>query len=429
MNASAATVAMSPQSTRLDYLDATRAFALMLGVVFHACLSFLPIFIGWAVQDVSTSGAVGQFMTISHSFRMEVFFLLAGLFSHMTYHRRGMKDFARSRALRIAVPFVVGWFLLRPLLVSGWMMGFAAMRGDWDFWSGIVAGFAGLKTLPAGLFTGTHLWFLYYLAMITAVVLVLRALIVGVAGSGAERLARGADTCIAWLARSPWALPLLATPTAFVLWRMRVWGMDTPDQSLVPHVPVLLVYGGFFCVGWLLDRQPAAMDAVARLTPARWIGAAIGLAAVLLLTDFQMDPGHPRFAEAHRAFVAGYALLMWSCVFLTIGVFRKLCQRRRAWVRYVADSSYWMYLIHLPVVVWLQVTVSEVPANWSIKLAFVVAATIAIALISYDLFVRSTWVGAILNGRRRDRVLLPWVLEKLGLAGSPDLAQSPGKSG
>ena len=43
-----------------------------------ACLSFMPVFIGWAVQDVSTSRWVSVFTIVSHSFRMETFFLLAG---------------------------------------------------------------------------------------------------------------------------------------------------------------------------------------------------------------------------------------------------------------------------------------------------------------------------------------------------------------
>src|SRR5205814_10019768 len=30
---------------------------------------------------------------------------------------------------RIAVPFVVGWFILHPLVVSGWIMGSASLRG------------------------------------------------------------------------------------------------------------------------------------------------------------------------------------------------------------------------------------------------------------------------------------------------------------
>src|SRR5690242_9405563 len=131
-------------SPRLDYLDATRAFALVLGIVFHACLSFVPVFMGWAVQDVSTSPLVAMFMTVSHSFRMEAFFLLAGFFSHLTFHRKGAREFARARVLRIGVPFVLGWFILRPLIVSGWIMGSASLHGRVDVWAGLLGGFQSL---------------------------------------------------------------------------------------------------------------------------------------------------------------------------------------------------------------------------------------------------------------------------------------------
>jgi len=69
-----------------------------------------------------------------------------------------------------------------------------------------------------------------------------------------------------------------------------------------------------------------------------------------------------------------------------------------------------MYLIHLPVVVWLQVAVAELPLHWSLKLAFISVMTIAVSLLSYDLFVRSTLIGWVLNGRRRERVLPAWIL-------------------
>ena len=111
----------SPASSpvpRLDHLDATRAFALVLGVVFHASLSFVPVFLGWAVQDVSTSPLVSMLTTVSHSFRLELFFLLAGLFSRGMLGRQGLVRFVRSRLIRIGVPFGCGWFLLRPLMVS-----------------------------------------------------------------------------------------------------------------------------------------------------------------------------------------------------------------------------------------------------------------------------------------------------------------------
>ena len=403
------TFAASPNAdnSRLDYLDATRAFALMLGIVFHASLSFMPIFMGWAVQDVSTGPLVAMFMTVSHSFRMETFFLLAGFFSHLMFHRKGAGEFVRSRLLRIVVPFVVGWFILRPLVVSGWIMGSASLRGDVDVWAGLRGGFQSLSTLPAGIFAGSHLWFLYYVALITALALALRGLLT-VTGSWYGALVRRADAVVAWLANSPVSLVILAVPTAAALWFMRFWGMDTPDQ-LLPNIPALVIYGGFFVLGWMLSRQRELLSQFARLTPQRWILAGLGIAAILLLGEIERDPGHPHYVAAHVAYAVSYALTMWSLVFLTIGVFQKLCSRPNAFVRYVADSSYWMYLIHLPIVIWLQIAVAELPLHWSLKLALVSTATIAIALLTYDLFVRSTFIGWVLNGRRRDRVLASWI--------------------
>ncbi len=395
---------------RVDHLDATRAFALVLGVVFHASLSFMPIFMGWAVQDISTGAAVTTFVTISHSFRMELFFLLAGFFGCVTLQRKSVSEFVRGRFVQIVVPFVVGWFLLRPLLVSGWFMGGASLRGDYEFWPSVLAGFKTLETLPAGIFTGSHLWFLYYLTLLTTFALVMRGL-VGAMGSIGRSIMRAADAVAGWLAKSTLAIPVLVIPTAGALCFMRFWGMDTPDQSLVPHWPVLAVYVGFFGLGWLIGRRGKGIVEMSRLTIDRWIFAALGIAAVLWLGGVQGDPSHPNYTAAKLGFALGYAAMMWSLVFLTMGVFRRLCVQSRPWIRYVADSSYWMYLVHLPIVVWLQVAMAEVALHWSVKLGIVSIATVGFALVTYELFVRSTWVGWVLNGRRRERAVAGWLAQ------------------
>ena len=51
--------------------------------------------------------------------------------------------------------------------------------------------------------------------------------------------------------------------------------------------------------------------------------------------------------------------MMWRLVWLTIGLFRHFMSRANGFVRYVADSSYWMYLIHLPIVIWTQVAPAD----------------------------------------------------------------------
>ena len=68
--------------------------------------------------------------------------------------------------------------------------------------------------------------------------------------------------------------------------------------------------------------------------------------------------------------------------------------------RYVADASYWLYLVHIPVVMALQVAVSQLPWAWWIKFPLILGVTFPLLFASYHLFVRYSFIGAILNGRR-----------------------------
>jgi peptidoglycan/LPS O-acetylase OafA/YrhL len=397
----------SAMNNRMEYLDAVRAFALLLGIVFHASLSFVPIFIGWAVMDVSTGSIVTAFLLISHSFRMELFFLIAGFFSHMTFHRKGAGTFVNSRLMRIAVPFIAGWFILRPLVVACWVMGGESMRGDVNILAGLKAGFESLGQLPKDLLTGTHLWFLYYLLMITAIALAVRAL-VSLAPGLYRNVSRWADATVAWLANSRLSLPALSLPTAACLWFMSGWGMDTPDKSLSPDWPVLMVYGGFFALGWLLHRQNGLLEQFARLSRYRISLGVLSTIVTVALSYYQTDLGHPYFVWLRAGFVVSYALMMWSLVFLGIGLFQRLFDKPGKVVRYIADASYWLYLVHLPVVVWLQIAFAELPFHWTLKLVSISLLTVGISIVLYDLFVRSTLMGQILNGRKRERVLFGW---------------------
>lgn len=390
--------------SRLNDLDAVRAFALLLGVVFHASLSFMPIFIGWAVMDVSTSDWISIFVLVSHSFRMELFFLIAGFFSHMTFHRRGRGVFLASRLVRIGIPFVVGWFVLRPLIVSGWVMGGQSLRGDVDVIAGLAEGLRSLASLPAGLFLGTHLWFLYYLLLVTALVLLARAA-VGLLPNGGAAMRRVIDRGVRWVATSPFGSVALVLPSAACLWFMSTWGMDTPDQSLLPDIPVLGVYSLCFALGWLLHRQPALLTSFARLTGPRLAVTLVAVLASVILAGYEQAPGFPHPALIRILFVLAYATMMWGLVTLCIGLFRRFLDRPNPAVRYMADASYWLYLVHLPIVVWLQVAVAEWPIHWTVKLVGIFVVTVGLSLLVYDLLVRTTLVGKVLNGQRKPRAL------------------------
>ncbi|MEZ5312488.1 MAG: hypothetical protein R2862_01990 [Thermoanaerobaculia bacterium] len=65
--------------------------ALLLGIVLHATMSF---FFFLPAQDVSQSTTLAVTFYVIHIFRMSVFYLIAGFFARLVFHRRG------ARALR-----------------------------------------------------------------------------------------------------------------------------------------------------------------------------------------------------------------------------------------------------------------------------------------------------------------------------------------
>lgn len=389
---------------RLDYLDAVRAIALILGIVFHASLSFMPIFIGWAVMDISTSNIVRYFVLISHSFRMELFFLIAGFFACMTLNQRGMVDFLKARLMRIALPFILGWFLLQPLLTSGWIMGAESLRGEVNIISALISGFNSLSAIPNGMFVGTHLWFLYYLLMVSALAVVLRFLL-QLNSSIHSLVSRTCEHMVTWICTSKLGILAVSMPTVACLWQMSYWGMVTPDKSLMPNIPVLLVYGVFFLFGWLLNRQSGSIDEFGKLSWSRVVLCLLVIVSAAMLSAFEAQPGHEYYAIFKASFLFSYAIMMWTLVALSIGICKYLFSQSNQFVRYIADSSYWLYLIHLPIVVWLQIAVAELPWHWTIKLTSICAVTLFLSLVIYDLCIRPTVIGRVLNGKRKSSVL------------------------
>ena len=77
--------------------------------------------------------------------------------------------------------------------------------------------------------------------------------------------------------------------------------------------------------------------------------------------------------------------------------------RESSVVRYVSDASYWMYIVHLPVVMALQTAFMLADLHWAIKFLLIIALSSAFLLITYHYCVRPTWIGFLLNGRRRPR--------------------------
>jgi len=376
---------------RLHALDAVRGYALLLGIVLHATTSFLPAPTRvWMIQDSHPSLTLGVLFFAIHVFRMTTFFLIAGFFAHMSFHRRGAVGFIKDRLQRIAVPLLVGW----PIV-------FATMVGA-TFWAanfpngGPIPGAPGWPpVLPR--FPLAHFWFLYVLLELYAAVLILRISIAWLDPSG--RIRAGIDRLIAVVMRSPLAPAILAIPIGTVLILDRAWfgwlGVRTPDSSLITNLQAWIGFGTAFGFGWLLHRQVDLLKILER----RWLLNLV-LAIGLIAASFMLaSVPSPRPDAVRLAGAICYAPAIWTTSFAAIGLALRFLSGFSPVRRYLADASYWLYLIHLPILMALQVAVSQLDWPGPAKFAGILLVAVPVMLASYQLLVRDTFIGVVLNGR------------------------------
>jgi peptidoglycan/LPS O-acetylase OafA/YrhL len=386
----------APAPDRLHALDAVRAGALILGVFFHAAMSFLPGQPVWVVMDVSRSAALGVAWFTLHMFRMTTFFLIAGFFAHLVFHRRGTAGFVRNRLTRIALPLAVGWPILFPLTVGAAIWGAAVMNG------GVLPEKPPPAPRPPFAFPLTHLWFLYVLLIFYAGTLLLRAPVALVDRGGGLR--RGVDALVRVVMATPLAPLLLALPAFAAMASKPVWvvwvAIPTPDHSLVPNAIAFVAFGVAFGFGWLLHRQTGLLPRLSKYWPIYLAFALAGTAGCLAITGLAPHFRPIEAGPSKLVAAACYAIAEWSWSFAFIGAALAFCAKESPARRYVADASYWIYLVHLPIVMALQVAFAKLPLHWAVKYPLILAIAFAFMLATYQLLVRYSFIGAVLNGRK-----------------------------
>lgn len=389
---------LAAQPERLHGLDALRGGALLLGVVLHASLGYLPTAI-WLFPDAQTSPIASIVFYAIHLFRMTTFFLIAGLFAHLMLDRRGTWGFIRDRLSRIAAPFATFWWVVFPAVIAV-IVWKAAIDNGGSIPEGPPPPPLTLATFPL-----LHLWFLWVLLILYAAFLLLRACLApldrqGAVGRLADRLAGGVV--------GPWTPALLAAPLALALWLTPDWipffGIPTPDKGFLPNSAAMIAFGSAFGLGVLLDRRRDLLARVERLWPLFLVVALGTGAGALVLAGGPVPSLTPVVDPGVKAPAAALcALAVFTSTMAVTALSLRFLSGLSPVRRYLADASYWVYLVHLPLVMAGQVLVLAAPWPWFVKLGAVVASVTAISLLSYELLVRHTFLGRLLNGRR-----IPW---------------------
>ncbi len=377
-----------PVPSRYHALDSLRASMMFLGIVLHAMVGYAynsP----WLIRPLERTSWFDPAILFIHAFRMPVFYAMAGFLTALLLERYGWRRAVVNRFWRIAVPFVLGCLLLVPLMF--FLAAFAktgTAEGAWVF-------------LFSGRFLSMahpiHLWFLEYLLLlyaVAAVLLVLTSLLPG-------QLRRAGLALFRYGFQAVWApLPMALLSYAALL--QSPWpGLQDPP-SFAPVPIILFAYAVPFFFGWLLYQARDLMDVLNRRA---WFYGLLGLflcvAYVVLLLSL------PRTGATFHLFRAVLALAMWCLIFGITGLFLRYFSGHSPLWRYLCDSSYFIYLAHLPMILLLQLVTFHVPLPAVILAPLVLVATVAVLLPVYAFAVRPTFVGALLNGRRYPVAIRP----------------------
>lgn len=242
----------------------------------------------------------------------------------------------------------------------------------------------------------TLIWFLWFLCWL---------LVLFIGYSAIASLASWTSSSLSFLLspwRYLWLIPVTLIPQWFMGFGNGEFGPDT-SMGILPMPHVLAYYSLFFFFGALYYD---AGDRVGALGSSwRWLLPITLLIVFPLALEFatgalgfrnQILPA----AYHHAAAIVFQSLYAWLMTFGSIGMFRSLLTRENSTIRYLSDSSYWMYLAHLPLIIVAQALISQWNLPAWVKLALLSAVLTAFLLLTYQILVRYTWIGLFLNGRR-----------------------------
>jgi peptidoglycan/LPS O-acetylase OafA/YrhL len=377
---------------RLHSLDALRAAMMLLGLVLHSAVTYTitPLGDTWPFKDPQPSVLFDWVVFIIHLFRMPTFFVMAGFFAAFLYYREGTAGFLAHRARRLLIPLALGWAILGPVSMAGFL--FAQRGGGSD---GFQVAMSRLATAPYAGVHMLHLWFLHFLLIFCVAAVCIVPVLQRLPGAWHENLlGTFGRHAVSW--RGCMAFAVISAVT---LMPMTKPALDT-SFTFVPDLRVLVAYAVFFSFGWLLFLR---RDVVMRFAshPWRFLGAGLLVSGVYMGLALQ-----PTVLSSRRLFLMAIlagALAMWLLLYGVTGLFLRYCECNRPVQRYLSDGSYWMYLIHLPIVIWTQGLLAGIAMSPVLKFTIVVAVATLATLVTYHFFVRATAIGAMLNGRRFER--------------------------
>ncbi len=353
---------MTLTSKRIHYFDAIRTYAVLLGIIVHTAAGYMSTAIPEWPRINPQGNVLFDFMvTFIHIFRVPVFFFVAGFFTIDLWSRMTATKFVTNRCHRILLPLILCWivFNIPSLLINVYLHKVLTITDVFKIFSNL-----------------SYTWFLEYLIIFYLVFLlasyfpklnIFNNLARKIVQTKVHMLIFAGLLCAALYLNHSVYLPI--------------------KLSIIPNLWLLLFYGSYFLLGVILAIN---VDLMMSFFKWRWSYFVIAVVTLILLFILERKD-LPRY---HLAIVLFYScssfLLFQSFMAICIRFFQKPIKIHR----YIADASYWIYLIQVYLILLLQSELKNF-GNIFVQFAAVSLLTLLVSLFSYDLFF----------GRREKRVI------------------------
>ena len=363
---------------------------MMLGIVLHTAITYTggepgP---GWPIKDTQASSEFLKWVGYTiHNFRMPIFMLVAGFFAAMLFYERSPKKMILNRVKRIVFPFVLFLFLLWPLVELGFSYSQQVFGWDQEYLASTF--FNNPYNLIPKL--TLHLWFLYYLIMFSIASFGI-GLLLQRFPSFTSLISQTFDQVI----KRPFLKVIVLTVITFLILLIMDSYWVATSLKFVPDGGTFSFYFFFYLTGWILFKSKHLLSSFMQYDRL-FTGLGLGIFTIYFLMDKE------NLSIPVQAAIR--SLTCWLFIFGFTGLFLRYLNSHSSVRRYISDSAYWVYLLHLPLTAFLPALLGDFALPALVKFSIIASATTFICFFTYHYFVRATLIGAFLNGRKYSRSL------------------------
>lgn len=374
---------------RYHAFDALRGAMMLLGVVLHSATMYSTVDGVWWMKDPQTGQWADALIVLIHSFRLPAFFVMAGFFACLLRDKRGWQAMIENRMARLGLPFLIAMITIYPVLKMVSVLahfdarGPEPLRAAWDW----LARGRFNETLEPG-----HMWFLETLLWTILAALAASRWLDRLQGGWFQRLL---------MRRGGWALMALFSLPTLLLTEAGI--LDTP-KGFSPHWHVVASYFVFFAFGWGLWLNRESLHSLRRGGAPEMLAATVMLLPVVGALMAQLAERGTRLWLPYAATALLSSLMAWLMIYGLLGLFLRHFGGGGRIARYLSDSAYWVYLMHPVALVAAQYPMRAWDAPAGVKFLAGILWAVPVLYLSYDAWVRPSWIGVLLNGRRAEPV-------------------------